>query len=60
MDILQGLAAELVQSRVDIIVTWLTRRRARPSKRQTKSRLVMAGAGDPVGRVLLPASLNRV
>jgi ABC transporter substrate binding protein len=48
MDILQELAAELVQSRVDIIVTWLT-----PAVRAAKQAtdqipIVMPGAGDPV------------
>ena len=48
MDILQGLAAELVQSRVDIIVTWLTPA-VRAAKQATNQiPIVMAGAGDPV------------
>jgi ABC-type uncharacterized transport system substrate-binding protein len=58
MDILQGLAAELVQSRVDIIVTWLT-----PAVRAAKQAtdqipIVMAGAGDPVATGVV-ASLVR-
>jgi putative ABC transport system substrate-binding protein len=52
-DALPRLAAELVQSKVDVIVTWLTPAVRAAKQATTQIPIVMAGAGDPVATGLV-------
>jgi putative ABC transport system substrate-binding protein len=52
-DALPRLAAELVDSKVDVIVTWLTPAVRAAKQATTQIPIVMAGAGDPVATGLV-------
>jgi putative ABC transport system substrate-binding protein len=49
LDVLRGLADDLVRLRVDIIVAWLTPAVIAARQATTEIPIVMVGAGDPVG-----------